>query len=193
MANLQRQTQITAAALKLFDERGFHGTGMGHLSKAVGMSASSLYNHFSSKQEVLAEVLRTTMERLLREHASELAGITDPVERLRVSMAFHVRFHAENAMDTRVVNQEILNLQEPTLSIVRQLRRDYVARWMLILKEGEKSGKFQVKDIKITCYSLIDMGIGTSLWFNPDSTYSASQLGEIYAEAALRQCGIMST
>lgn len=190
MANLRRRAQITNAALKLFDERGFHGTGMEDLATEVEMSASSLYNHFSSKQEVLVEVLSSAMESLLRTHASALAGVTGPVEQLHASMASHVRFHADNAMAARVVNQELHNLQEPSRSVVRQLRRDYVARWMLILQEGAATGKFQVADVKITCYAIIDMGIGVALWFRPDAAYSAAELGEMYAEAALRLCGV---
>ncbi len=190
MANLQRRTQITTAAMKLFDERGFHGTGMEHIAKEIGMSASSLYNHFSSKQAVLAEGLSLTMESLLRTHASELAGVSDPVEKLRVSMSVHVQFHADNAMAVRVVNQELNNLQEPTRSVIRQLRRDYVARWMQIVEEGSAAGKFRVEDIKITCYALIDMGIGVALWFRDQDSYSATELGGIYADAALRQCGV---
>ena len=50
MANQRRRDQIAAAALDLFDQRGYHATGMEDIAKAVGMRASSLYNHFSSKQ-----------------------------------------------------------------------------------------------------------------------------------------------
>ena len=70
MANQRRRDQIAAAALDLFDQRGYHATGMEDIAKAVGMRASSLYNHFSSKQELLAEVTITAMEDLLRANLS---------------------------------------------------------------------------------------------------------------------------
>lgn len=189
MANQQRRDQITDAALQLFDELGYHGTSMGDIAKSVGMSASSLYNHFGSKQEVLAEIMRTGMERLLRTHAAALAGIDEPVEQLRASMATHVEFHARNNRAVRVTNNEILSLEEPTRSVVKQLRRDYVARWVDIVDRGMRQGVFTVADEKITCYGLIDMGMGVSLWYRDDANYSPQELGLLYAQAALRQCG----
>ena len=45
MAKSSRRVQIAAAALELFDERGYYGAGMGDVAKAVGMGTSSLYNH----------------------------------------------------------------------------------------------------------------------------------------------------
>ena len=37
MANQKRREQIFQAALELFDQRGFHGTGMEDIATAVGM------------------------------------------------------------------------------------------------------------------------------------------------------------
>lgn len=186
MANPRRQAQIAAAATELFDTLGYHGTGMGDIAKACGMGTSSLYNHFAAKQDVLAESIMTTMQSLLNAHAMALAGLTSPVDRLRQSMITHVAFHAENAQSTRVVNQEFPSLQDPARSVVRQLRRDYVARWTDIIQSGVDEGSFQVPDVKLTCYALLDMGIAVELWFRNNSAYDAQQLGEKYADMAMR-------
>lgn len=66
MARINRKEQILEAALDLFAEHGYHNTGMEQIAKMVGMRASSLYNHYSSKQEVIAALAIGTMEELLR-------------------------------------------------------------------------------------------------------------------------------
>ncbi|EEI78062.1 hypothetical protein HMPREF0308_1688, partial [Corynebacterium striatum ATCC 6940] len=68
-------------------------------------------------------------------------------------------------------------------SVVLQLRRDYVARWMNVVDEGS----FQAENLKIACWALIDMGIGVATWFSPDGPYTAEELGDMYGQFALRQ------
>ena len=183
MANQKRRDQIAAAALDLFDQRGYHATGMEDIAKAVGMRSSSLYNHFSSKQELLAEVTITAMEDLLRANAAGLAGLKEPREKLVATMKAHVVYHATHARRVRVVNNELTNLEEPHKSVVLQLRRDYVARWMAVVNEGD----FHAESLKIACWALIDMGIGVAQWFSPDGDLTAEELGEMYGQFALRQ------
>lgn len=183
MANQRRRDQIAAAALDLFEARGFHGTSMEDIAAAVGMRASSLYNHYKSKQELLAEVTITTMEDLLRANAAALVGDLSPTEKLLATMRAHVAFHATHAARVRVVNTELKNLAEPAHSVVVQLRRDYVARWMTVVNQPA----FQAENLKIACWALIDMGIGVAQWFSPDGYYSAEELGELYGRFALRQ------
>ncbi|WP_459588726.1 TetR/AcrR family transcriptional regulator [Corynebacterium camporealensis] len=187
MANPRRREQIADAALKLFDELGYHGTGMEDIAKAVGMRASSLYNHYSSKQELLAEVSIKGMEDLLRVNAAGLAGVTGPENKLRALMRAHVVFHSTSAQSVRVVNNTINSLEEPHRSVVKQLRRDYVARWMNVVREGMDAGVFSAPDVKIACWALIDMGMGVSIWYSPDGPYTAEELGDMYGQFALRQ------
>lgn len=187
MANQRRREQIITAALQLFDARGYHATGMEHIAEAVGMRASSLYNHCSSKQEILQEIATGAMEEMLRTHARAIAGLADPTEQLAATVRNHVHFHATQARRVRVTNSQLSNLEEPARSIVLQLRRDYVGRWISIVSEGVDKGVFTAADVKITCWALIDMGIGVAQWFNDDGEYTADELADMYAGFALHQ------
>jgi AcrR family transcriptional regulator len=50
------------AAMKLFWERGYEGTSFDDLTAAMGISASSFYNSFGSKEELYCEATRTYRE-----------------------------------------------------------------------------------------------------------------------------------
>jgi AcrR family transcriptional regulator len=50
------------AAMKLFWERGYEGTSFDELIAAMGISASSFYNSFGSKEELYCEATRTYLE-----------------------------------------------------------------------------------------------------------------------------------
>lgn len=49
--------EILITALKLFSVKGYSAVSMRDLSSAVGIKSSSLYNHFSSKEDILNTIL----------------------------------------------------------------------------------------------------------------------------------------
>lgn len=44
---------LLSVAVEVFNERGYDGTSMEHLSKAAGISKSSIYHHVRGKEELL--------------------------------------------------------------------------------------------------------------------------------------------
>jgi len=53
----RRRTDLLRAAGRVLSERGFEQTTMASIAEAAGVSKGTLYNYFSSKEEVLAAVL----------------------------------------------------------------------------------------------------------------------------------------
>ncbi|KQB85034.1 TetR/AcrR family transcriptional regulator [Corynebacterium oculi] len=186
MANQHRRSQIAAAALTLFSQRGYNATGMEDIAGHVGIATSSLYNHVGSKRELLTEVILSTLRGLLDNHRLGLRGIDAPSEQLHAAMRLHVCYHALHAQATRVVNNEIAHLDAPSRAQATELRREYVRCWQRIIAAGVDCGAFTVADAKVSAYALIDMGLGVCLWFDPQAAYSAEELGAMYADMALR-------
>ena len=186
MVNQARRTEIVDAALVLFDQRGYWGTGMEDIARLIGMRASSLYNHCSGKQELLGEICVTGMQELIAAHDEAMGALASPHDRLVAAMDCHVHFHATHAPAVRVSNREVNSLQEPWAEQVRQLRRDYVKRWVRIIEDGIAGGEFQSDDPKISSYFLIDMATGVSAWFRPDGRYTLDELAQQYSADALR-------
>jgi TetR/AcrR family transcriptional regulator, transcriptional repressor for nem operon len=59
----QNRRAIIAAADKLFRERGVDGVGLVELSRAAGFTPGGFYNHFKSKDDLVAAVVEEAMER----------------------------------------------------------------------------------------------------------------------------------
>src|ERR1700712_185504 len=115
-----RRQDIREAALTLFAERGYHGTGMEQLAQLVGIRPSSLYNHLNSKQELLAEIMTATMQDLLARFA-EATSVTGSRAQLAAAMQAHVRYHAVHRREVRIGNREIPSLEQPTRDVIREL------------------------------------------------------------------------
>src|SRR5258708_6235697 len=58
---VENRRAIVAAAAKLFRESGVDGVGVADLMKAAGFTQGGFYNHFKSKEALVAEVIATEM------------------------------------------------------------------------------------------------------------------------------------
>ncbi|TDL42642.1 TetR/AcrR family transcriptional regulator [Kocuria rosea] len=61
----ERRREIVAAASECFLEHGYEGASMHRIIAATGLSAGALYNHFPSKQELVAAAARAALDRVL--------------------------------------------------------------------------------------------------------------------------------
>ncbi|MDD3246000.1 MAG: TetR/AcrR family transcriptional regulator [Methanosarcina sp.] len=48
-----KRTAIIETALKLFTERGFHGTSTAQISKEAGVATGTLFNYFPTKEDLV--------------------------------------------------------------------------------------------------------------------------------------------
>ena len=55
---------LLTVAVKVFNERGYDGTSMEHLSKAAGISKSSIYHHVTGKEELLRRAVSRAIDGL---------------------------------------------------------------------------------------------------------------------------------
>ncbi len=55
---------LLAVAVEVFNERGYDGTSMEHLSQAAGISKSSIYHHVKGKEELLRRSISRALDGL---------------------------------------------------------------------------------------------------------------------------------
>jgi AcrR family transcriptional regulator len=55
---------LLAVAVEVFNERGYDGTSMEHLSRAAGISKSSIYHHVKGKEELLQRAISRALDGL---------------------------------------------------------------------------------------------------------------------------------
>ena len=180
-----RRSDIREAGLTLFAERGYRATSMDDIGRFIGVKGPSLYNHLKSKQEILADIMVTTMQELLAQFdkANSTGG---PTGRLREVMAEHVRYHATHPRDVRIGNREIPSLEEPAHDLVLSLRNEYEGKWRALIQEGLDNGDFSIPSVRVAVYAILEMGIGVAQWYRPDGSLSLDQIAELYAEMASR-------
>src|SRR5204863_5063982 len=99
----------TLSRSRLVYKHGFQATTLRHIASRVGIQVGSLYNHITSKGELLFDIMETVMQALL-EDQGQVAQEPDVVERMRLLVYHHVRFHGERAKEVFIGNSELRSL-----------------------------------------------------------------------------------
>ena len=158
---------IRKAGLRLIFEHGYEAMSLRQLAAEVGIQAGSLYNHISTKQELLFDLIQDHINELLRQLDRALAGKQEPVEKLRAFVAFHVTYHMSRKREVFIANSELRSLEPKNYETIVALRGAYEQRLAAILTEGAEQGTFEVGDIQVATFAIIALLTGLCSWYRP--------------------------
>jgi AcrR family transcriptional regulator len=176
---------IRHVALDLFYKRGFQATTLRHIAARVGIQVGSLYNHITSKGDLLFDIMETVMLELL-EDQRQVAQTPDVVERMRLLVYHHVKFHGERAEEVFIGNSELRSLSRAQRTRIVGLRHDYEKVFQNELEDGIRQGKFLQVDVQITAYGILAMTTWVSAWYSARGRLSLEEIAEIYTAMVLR-------
>ena len=129
LGGVSRRDQILDTAAGLFAQRGYHGVSVAELGAACGISGPALYKHFPSKQAMLAEMLVSISEELLREGRRRVSETPDPRAALAALVDWHVDFALRHRPLIVVQDRDWESLPPEARERVRALQREYVDLW----------------------------------------------------------------
>jgi AcrR family transcriptional regulator len=98
-----RLPQILDAAARLLRTQGFQGTSVRDIVRAVDMLPGSLYYHFATKEDLLAEVYAEGVRRISARVRSAIEPLADPWERLEAACVAHLEAILEDDDYAQVV------------------------------------------------------------------------------------------
>jgi AcrR family transcriptional regulator len=158
--------RLLRAGLELFAERGYHGTSIRDIATAAGVQSATLYGHFGSKEDLLAELVVLGHEEHHRRLVDALmdAG-SDPHDQLRALVTAHVAGHAEFAMLATVANAELVRLNPEAAAPAHLLRGKSIELLATVIERGVRQGVFAVDNLEITINAISTMGMGVAGWY----------------------------
>lgn len=181
--------QILSSAATLFSARGYHAVGIRELADSVGLSTSTLYHYYSTKQDILFAVIN----RFVSEFAHRLtAALRDtsvpPRQRLEQAVTDHVVLTVTRREEL-LVGGPVQNALDPEQRArITALRRGYRDAVVDVIREGVATGEFRVADPVLTATALLDMLDGVRAWYRPQGALSLPDLAARYREFAMTLC-----
>ena len=181
--------EILSSAASLFSRRGYHAVGIRELADAVGLSTSTLYHYYPTKQDILFAIIT----RFLREFSQRLvSGLRDPAlpprRRLERAVTDHVVLTVTRREELLAGNPVLNALTGEQQSGVAALRRGYRDAIRDVIAEGVAAGDFHVDDPLLTAMAMLDMLDGIRAWHHMNGPLSLDELAAHYRAYALALC-----
>ncbi len=177
-----RKTIILREAARLFREKGYSGTNLRELAKSSGVQGGSIYHHFSSKQEILFQIMEYTMTILINKVQDTIKNEKNPFEGLRNAIRFHIEYHTIDTNETFVTDSELRSLEPANYKKIIAMRNKYEQIYIQLMKQGIESGEMNIDNVKLMVRALLQMCTGVSYWFKPNGTLTINDIAEKYIE-----------
>jgi AcrR family transcriptional regulator len=182
-----RREELLELAASMFAERGLRATTVRDIADAAGILSGSLYHHFSSKEEMVDEVLRGFLDWLFDRYQQIIDTERNPLERLRG--LFMASFDAIEHHHAEVViyQDEAKRLSgQPRFGYVDDLNKRQRKMWVDVLTEGVEQGYFRSDiDVDLVYRFIRDTTWVSVRWYQPGGPLTAEQVGRQYLSIVL--------
>jgi AcrR family transcriptional regulator len=164
-----RRRELTREAARLFAERGYHGTSIGDLAKALGVQKGSLYAHIASKQDLLYEAM-SEGARAFHEALDAVPDNLPATDRIRLALRAHLRVVAEQLDVATVFVREWRYLEGERAEEFLAERRRYEERFRALFREGRDTGALRTDlDDHAAALLVLSAANWAYTWLRPDT------------------------
>ncbi|TQF04246.1 TetR/AcrR family transcriptional regulator [Kitasatospora acidiphila] len=158
---------LLAVTVQVFNDRGYDGTSMEDLSRAAGISKSSIYHHVRGKEELLRLAVGRALDGLFGILDEPESGQGHPVDRLE-----HVVRRTAEVLLTELPYVTLLlrvrgNTETELWALER--RRDFDHRVAELLRDAVAAGELRA-DVEPRLATRLLFGMINSIveWYRPD-------------------------
>jgi TetR/AcrR family transcriptional regulator, cholesterol catabolism regulator len=182
-----RRDELLDLAATMFAERGLRATTVRDIADSAGILSGSLYHPFSSKEEMVDELLRGFLDWLFDRYQEIVATESNPLERLKG--LFMASFEAIEDRHAQVViyQDEAKRLSgQPRFSYVEERNKEQRKMWVDVLNQGTEEGYFRPDiDVDLVYRFIRDTTWISVRWYQPGGPLTAEQVGRQYLEIVL--------
>lgn len=179
--------RLLTSAVRCFAANGYHATTTRDIATGVGLSPAALYVHFPSKELVLFEIMRAC-------HEAALACITDPAieaignaaARLAAVVSRYTAWHARHHVAARVCQFELPGLTPEHYDEIIRVRHLTNEVFRATVEKGMAEGAFAAGNVNRLVRAMLSLSIDLVRWYRLDGPDSPGELGDFYAQLALR-------
>lgn len=162
--NGSKKDAILKKAAALFRARGFKASSMRELALKIGVEAPSLYNHIGSKGELLQHIC-SEVAREFNDHLATVEALEIPVRnKLEMLIRFHIAMMLESFDEVYVSNHEWKYLEEPSLTLFLQQRKQYEGRMVQLLNDGINSKELKNVQPQVAVLTILSAVRGLEFW-----------------------------
>jgi AcrR family transcriptional regulator len=174
--------RILDAAAKVFREQGYANARLSDIAELAGMQTGSLYYHFDSREDLVAEILRLGIETAwaqVRAALDDLAPDASPIDRLAAAIRAHTLAVLEisdySSAQARIVGQVPPDVLRGHLADQRR----YGSFWNDLIQAALDAGEVR-DDLDPFVARMLVLGAlnWTAEWYKPGRRSSAEAVAD---------------
>jgi len=171
--------KVYEIAAEVFHLKGYDNTSMNDIAEAVGLTKAGLYHHVSSKESLLATILEDGMNMTETYVVEPLAGIADPVARLRKLIELHLKLLLEGRkLAVTGLLHECQGLSEVDRARINRRKKAYVRLVSDLIEEVIETCGGRPLDPKLAGMALLGMLNWTYQWYKPSGSVKPDRVVE---------------
>jgi AcrR family transcriptional regulator len=161
----------------LFKSKGYSAVTMRDLATAMDMKAASLYNHISSKQELLKTIVVFIAEEFTNGMRQIQASEKSNIAKLKAIVALHVEITAKHTNGMAALNNDWMHLEDQ-LEHYLQLRTEYETSFLDIIEHGIASEEIKPSNPEIIMFSMLTTLRSLYLWMPKKGRLNSQELSQ---------------
>ena len=161
----ERKLEIIETASALFNKIGYKNVTMRVLAEEIGIKAASLYNHISSKQEILSAVIISLAEQFTNSMAAVMAEDLTPIEKIKKIIILHIEITLNNPDGRASLENDWIYLEGETLNYFKKMRKEYEESFRQIIKNGIADGGLKNIDSETMLFTTLTMLRSLYIWY----------------------------
>lgn len=138
------KAEILSCAARLFRTKGYAAVTLREIAKGVGLTTGSFYYHFTSKEEIVSEILEQGHRRVLsevRKSVSDLGASPDGQLILRTAIRSHIQCLLGDdsfpSANIRIFAHVPAEVRTASLGV----RHEYEGYWIQLLRQCQERGE----------------------------------------------------
>jgi AcrR family transcriptional regulator len=158
LRSMDTASRILSQAMRIFLEKGYHGTSIDDITQAAGVTKGALYWHFKSKEDLLKRIVGDFEKRFLDGMIQKLGevrgGVSDKFEKyFRYNAAF-AYYNRELCVSFTTLSGELVGAHHPIEPEIRRIYKKYQNFLSSLILEGKREKIFK-KEIDADLAALV--------------------------------------
>ena len=176
-----RQKEIALAAVKLFEQKGYHATSVQDIADEVGLQKGSLYHYIHSKEDLLLQIAHEAITQFNDNMQAVLDTDLTAPEKLVKAVENHITVSVSNMETTTVLLREAFSLGDTQHQVIQDLTDKYVELWTQILEQGSRDGQFHVEQPKVTALAILGACNWVYRWYRESGQLSPTEIARVFS------------
>lgn len=170
----KKRSAVLVAAVRMFNERGFHATSLDDVAASLGISKPTIYHYLGNKEQVLIACLERALDELIEaaENARLMPGTS--ADRLRAFLTRYALFNLRDFGRCVVLTSDNA-LSAQSLVRVREQKHRIHDMMRAMIEEGCRDGSIVCEDANLLAFTLAGALNWSVRWLDPRSGHGEEE------------------